>query len=90
MYIYISDIGLLTMSTLPKSRWQQLPILDLVKQRNKPKEAPKAPVNAPFFLSVTAGLTPQMDPSQLIEDQKKRDMVRVCVCVCTMKAKCTE
>ncbi|EGX94746.1 WD repeat containing protein 36 [Cordyceps militaris CM01] len=39
-----------TLSLVPKSRWQTLLHLDLIKERNKPKEAPKAPEKAPFFL----------------------------------------
>lgn len=39
-----------TLSLVPKSRWQTLLHLDLIKQRNKPKEAPKVPEKAPFFL----------------------------------------
>ncbi|KAI8160979.1 U3 small nucleolar RNA-associated protein 21-like protein [Colletotrichum sp. SAR 10_86] len=47
---------LTTLSLVPKSRWQTLLHLDLIKQRNKPTEAPKAPEKAPFFLpSVGAG-----------------------------------
>jgi U3 small nucleolar RNA-associated protein 21 len=42
---------MLTLSLVPKSRWQTLLHLDLIKQRNKPKEAPKLPEKAPFFLS---------------------------------------
>lgn len=41
---------LTTLSLVPKSRWQTLLHLDLIKERNKPKEAPKAPEKAPFFL----------------------------------------
>ena len=41
---------MMTLSLVPKSRWQTLLHLDLIKQRNKPKEAPKAPEKAPFFL----------------------------------------
>ena len=41
---------MLTLSLVPKSRWQTLLHLDLIKQRNKPKEAPKLPEKAPFFL----------------------------------------
>ena len=52
----------LTLSSLPKSRWQNLPILDLIKERNKPKEAPKAPAAPSFFLSTTQGLNPQLNP----------------------------
>lgn len=42
---------LTTLSLVPRSRWQTLLHLDLIKQRNKPKEPPKAPEKAPFFLS---------------------------------------
>ncbi|OTB08200.1 hypothetical protein M426DRAFT_317303 [Hypoxylon sp. CI-4A] len=43
-----------TLSLVPRSRWQTLLHLDLIKQRNKPTEAPKAPEKAPFFLPSTA------------------------------------
>ncbi|CAF3531640.1 hypothetical protein SNK03_011010 [Fusarium graminearum] len=46
---------LTTLSLVPKSRWQTLLHLDLIKERNKPKEAPKAPEKAPFFLPSTTG-----------------------------------
>ncbi|KAL4237143.1 WD repeat-containing protein 36 [Mactra antiquata] len=49
---------LITLSLLPNSRWQNLLNLDIIKQRNKPKEPPKAPKAAPFFLPTVAGLTP--------------------------------
>lgn len=41
---------MMTLSLVPKSRWQTLLHLDLIRERNKPKEAPKAPEKAPFFL----------------------------------------
>lgn len=41
---------MMTLSLVPKSRWQTLLHLDLIKKRNKPTEAPKAPEKAPFFL----------------------------------------
>lgn len=41
---------MMTLSLVPKSKWQTLLHLDLIKQRNKPKEPPKAPERAPFFL----------------------------------------
>lgn len=44
-------LDLLTLSLVPKSRWQTLLHLDTIRQRNKPKEPPKAPEKAPFFLS---------------------------------------
>ncbi|GAO16837.1 hypothetical protein UVI_02053750 [Ustilaginoidea virens] len=46
---------LMTLSLVPKSRWQTLLHLDLIKERNKPREAPKAPEKAPFFLPSTTG-----------------------------------
>lgn len=42
--------SLITLSIVPNSRWQNLLNIDLVKKRNKPKDAPKAPKAAPFFL----------------------------------------
>ncbi|AEO60588.1 hypothetical protein MYCTH_2309927 [Thermothelomyces thermophilus ATCC 42464] len=41
---------MVTLSLVPKSRWQTLLHIDLIKARNKPKEPPKAPEKAPFFL----------------------------------------
>lgn len=41
---------MMTLSLVPKSRWQTLLHLDLIKKRNKPTEAPKVPEKAPFFL----------------------------------------
>jgi U3 small nucleolar RNA-associated protein 21 len=38
------------MSGLPPAHWKNLFHLELVKARNKPKEAPKKPPTAPFFL----------------------------------------
>jgi U3 small nucleolar RNA-associated protein 21 len=41
---------LLTLSIVPKARWQSLLNLDIIRTRNKPKEPPKKPQAAPFFL----------------------------------------
>ncbi|CAK3915396.1 U3 small nucleolar RNA-associated 21 [Lecanosticta acicola] len=41
---------LLSLSLVPRSRWQNLLHLDMIRQRNKPIEAPKKPEKAPFFL----------------------------------------
>lgn len=41
---------LLTLSLVPRSQWQNLLHLDLIRQRNKPIEPPKKPEKAPFFL----------------------------------------
>ncbi|EAA32596.2 Utp21-domain-containing protein [Neurospora crassa] len=60
---------MVTLSLVPKSRWQTLLHIDLIKQRNKPKEPPKAPEKAPFFLpSLRDGTT---NPLLLTEGEKK-------------------
>ncbi|EME41671.1 hypothetical protein DOTSEDRAFT_90457 [Dothistroma septosporum NZE10] len=41
---------LVSLSLIPRSRWQNLMHLDLIRQRNKPIEPPKKPEKAPFFL----------------------------------------
>ncbi|XP_022996501.1 U3 small nucleolar RNA-associated protein 21 homolog [Cucurbita maxima] len=41
---------LITLSLLPRSQWQSLVNLDIIKARNKPLEPPKKPEKAPFFL----------------------------------------
>ncbi|WEW59446.1 rRNA-processing protein utp21 [Emydomyces testavorans] len=57
--------NMMTLSVTPKNRWQTLLHLDLIKQRNKPKEAPKAPKKAPFFLpSILPKLDSEEQPAQ--------------------------
>ncbi|KAJ5624723.1 Small-subunit processome Utp21 [Penicillium lagena] len=46
---------MMTLSLVPKSRWQALLHLDSIRERNRPKEAPKAPEKAPFFLPSLLG-----------------------------------
>ncbi|XP_061425838.1 WD repeat-containing protein 36 [Lethenteron reissneri] len=50
--------SLVTLSSVPESRWKNLLNLDVIRKRNKPKEPPRAPEKAPFFLPTTPGLTP--------------------------------
>ncbi|KAK5107843.1 hypothetical protein LTR62_000603 [Meristemomyces frigidus] len=50
---------LLTLSMVPRSRWQNLLHLDLIRARNKPIEPPTKPEKAPFFL-------PSMDQDRAI------------------------
>ncbi|KAF7593049.1 WD repeat-containing protein 36 [Aspergillus hancockii] len=45
---------MVTLSVVPKSRWQTMLHLDLIKERNKPKDPPKAPEKAPFFLPMAS------------------------------------
>ncbi|XP_039138391.1 WD repeat-containing protein 36 [Dioscorea cayenensis subsp. rotundata] len=49
--------NLITLSLLPKSQWQSLTNLDIIKIRNKPIEPPKKPEKAPFFLPTTPSLS---------------------------------
>jgi U3 small nucleolar RNA-associated protein 21 len=48
--------GLITLSGLPPAHWKNLFNLELVKERNKPTEAPQKPPQAPFFLQWRSGL----------------------------------
>lgn len=52
------SMGLITLSTMPRSRWMTLLNLDVIKARNKPKEAPKKSERAPFFLPIGASSIP--------------------------------
>ncbi|CAG8455276.1 13892_t:CDS:10 [Ambispora leptoticha] len=58
---------MITLSTLPKSKWQNLLNLDTIKKRNKPKEPPKVPEKAPFFLTTLPGVEPKF----VVEEGKK-------------------
>ncbi|CAN1272073.1 U3 small nucleolar RNA-associated protein 21 homolog [Linum perenne] len=49
--------GLVTLSLLPKTQWQSLINLDIIKVRNKPIEPPKKPEKAPFFLPSVPSLS---------------------------------
>ena len=60
--------GLVTLSSLPKSRWSNLQNLDIIKLRNKPVEPPKQPKQAPFFLPTLPGLEPKFIPAADDED----------------------
>ncbi|KAK6458705.1 U3 snoRNP protein [Scheffersomyces xylosifermentans] len=46
------DDSLVTLSLGSRSKYSNLIHLDVIKQRNKPKEAPKKPGNTPFFLTL--------------------------------------
>ncbi|KAI7823322.1 Utp21 specific WD40 associated putative domain-containing protein [Gamsiella multidivaricata] len=60
---------MITLSLLPKSKWQTLLNLDVIKARNKPKEAPKAPEKAPFFLNTLPGVEPKFVATK--EDEER-------------------
>jgi len=44
------DSDLITMSAVAQSKWRNLLDIDIIKKRNKPKQAPKVSEKAPFFL----------------------------------------
>ncbi|GAB1197290.1 hypothetical protein APSETT444_006583 [Aspergillus pseudonomiae] len=61
---------MVTLSVIPKSKWQTMLHLDLIKERNKPKDPPKAPEKAPFFLPTAAekgNPDENLDPSLLAD-----------------------
>jgi hypothetical protein len=59
--------GLITFSAEPHSRWQAIPNLSLIKERNKPLQPPKKPEAAPFILPTLPGL----EPSFVIPDKNQ-------------------
>jgi U3 small nucleolar RNA-associated protein 21 len=61
---------MMTLSVVPKSRWQTLLHLDLIKARNKPTEAPKLPEKAPFFLPSLEKPVPTVG---VVEEKKAAD-----------------
>ncbi|KAE9416684.1 hypothetical protein Angca_009941 [Angiostrongylus cantonensis] len=50
------DESLVTYSGLAPSRWANLPVLSLIKERNKPDQPPRKPKQAPFFLAAAPTL----------------------------------
>lgn len=54
---------LLSLSLVPKARWQTLLHLQAIKARNKPTEPPKAPEKAPFFLPSLTNTDQQSAPT---------------------------
>jgi U3 small nucleolar RNA-associated protein 21 len=56
---------MVTLSLLPTSRWLHLLDIDIIKKRNKPKEALKTPDAAPFFLPTIPGMDVQFDFSSI-------------------------
>ncbi|KAI8323790.1 YVTN repeat-like/Quino protein amine dehydrogenase [Martensiomyces pterosporus] len=53
--------NMVTLSSLPKSKWQTLLSLSTIKKRNMPERAPKAPEQAPFFLPSLEGVEHRFD-----------------------------
>ncbi|KAJ2782291.1 rRNA-processing protein utp21 [Coemansia javaensis] len=53
--------NMVTLSALPRSKWQTLLNLATIKRRNMPEKAPRAPEQAPFFLPTVAGVEHRFD-----------------------------
>jgi len=74
--------GLITMSNLPVGHWKTLFHLELVKERNKPKEAPQKPPSAPFFLQwrqgekISEGLDPNSTNNNTTDSRGAPDKIR--------------
>lgn len=61
--------GTMTLTHSPRSKWSSLPILEQIRERNKPEEPPKAPEKAPFFLPTASGLQPSFVATPTDENQ---------------------
>nr|XP_056704730.1 WD repeat-containing protein 36 [Euleptes europaea] len=68
---------LVTLSTLPESRWKNLLNLDVIKKKNKPKEPPKVPKSAPFFIPTVPGLIPQYASVEHENDRQQSKLVNL-------------
>nr|XP_010911920.2 LOW QUALITY PROTEIN: WD repeat-containing protein 36 [Elaeis guineensis] len=66
--------NLITLSLLPRSQWQSLTNLDIIKLRNKPVEPPKKPEKAPFFLPSIPSLSGEIlfQPNVAAINQEKK------------------
>ncbi|KAI0031820.1 Utp21-domain-containing protein [Vararia minispora EC-137] len=63
------DGDLVTLTHLPRARWQTLLNLEVIQQRNKPKEPPKPPEKAPFFLPTLSGVEQRF----VMEDKRAQE-----------------
>uniref|UniRef100_A0A8B9F467 WD repeat domain 36 n=1 Tax=Amazona collaria TaxID=241587 RepID=A0A8B9F467_9PSIT len=73
-YVSPEQLGLqlVTLSSLPESRWKNLLSLDIIKKKNKPREPPKVPKSAPFFIPTVSGLIPHyVTPREENDTQSK-------------------
>jgi U3 small nucleolar RNA-associated protein 21 len=65
------DGELITMSLLPRTKWQTLLNLEVIQQRNKPKEPPKPVEQAPFILPTLPGVETRFAPTE--KDTQKQE-----------------
>nr|XP_025147926.1 WD repeat-containing protein 36 isoform X2 [Bubalus bubalis] len=68
---------LVTLSLLPESRWKNLLNLDVIKKKNKPKEPPKVPKSAPFFIPTIPGLVPRYAAPERNNDPQQSKVVNL-------------
>ncbi|XP_036165773.1 WD repeat-containing protein 36 isoform X2 [Myotis myotis] len=68
---------LVTLSLLPESRWKNLLNLDVIKKKNKPKEPPKVPKSAPFFIPTVPGLVPRYAAPEQNNDPQQSKVVNL-------------
>ena len=68
--------GTIQLSHDPHTKWSTLSNLELIKERNKPTEAPKQPEQAPFFLPTLPGLVPQFTENKEEEEEKEEPVNR--------------
>ncbi|KAI0086197.1 Utp21-domain-containing protein [Irpex rosettiformis] len=69
------DGDLVTLTLLPRARWQTLLNLEVIQQRNKPKEPPKPPEQAPFFLPTLPGVEHRFDVTSA-QGQRKEEAAK--------------
>lgn len=67
--------NLITMSGLAHSRWQNLLNIDIIRKKNKPKEPPKAPESAPFFLPTIPSLEVKFDLSGVKDTEVNKKLI---------------
>ncbi|KNC48258.1 Wd-repeat protein [Thecamonas trahens ATCC 50062] len=71
------DPRLVTLSSLPASRWTNLVRMDEVRERNRASDDHLVlPEKAPFFLATKAGLEPEFDTSVIDEMKAEAEAVR--------------
>lgn len=76
---YVSPVqlqeDLITMSGLAHSRWQNLLNIDIIRKKNKPKEPPKVPESAPFFLPTIPSLELKFDLSSVKDAEVNKKLI---------------
>ncbi|XP_005281691.2 WD repeat-containing protein 36 isoform X1 [Chrysemys picta bellii] len=68
---------LVTLSSLSESRWKNLLNLDVIKKKNKPREPPKVPKSAPFFIPTVPGLIPRYAAAKQENDGQQSKVVNL-------------